>query len=52
MRLTQIDAADRSGRPQEAIDQFLSNKIKSTYIVIDPLFAECEFAREEWNNKK
>ena len=49
---TQILEKVQVQKQQEAIDQFLSNKIKSTYIVIDPLFAECEFAREEWNNKK
>ncbi len=36
----------------EAVDAFLDKKIKSTYIVIDPLFAECEFSREAWNARK
>ena len=35
-----------------AVDAFLENKIKSTYIVIDPLFGECEFSREIWNTRK
>lgn len=39
-------------KQMEAVDQFLSDKIKSTYIVLDPMFAECEFSREEWNQKK
>ena len=32
-----------------AIDEFLDSKIKTTYIVIDPLFKDCEFSREGWN---
>ena len=41
------------GRKQmEAVDKFLEEKIKTTYIVIDPLFKECEFSREAWNLRK
>ena len=36
----------------EAIDEFLNKRAKDTYIVIDPLFAECEFSREMWNKRK
>ena len=32
-----------------AIDEFLDSKLKTTYIVIDPLFKDCEFSREGWN---
>ena len=35
-----------------AVNAFLDEKIKTTYIVIDPLFAECEFSREAWNSRK
>lgn len=35
----------------EALDSFLDDKIKSTYIVIDPLFADCDFSRSEWLQK-
>ena len=35
----------------EAIDKFISEKIKETYILIDPLFADCEFSRQEWASK-
>ena len=35
-----------------AVNAFLDEKIKTTYIVIDPLFAECEFSREAWNARK
>ena len=39
-------------KQQAAVNAFLDGKIKSTYIVIDPLFAECEFSREAWNTRK
>ena len=39
-------------KQMEAIDKFLEGKIKSTYIVIDPMFKECEFSREVWNERK
>ena len=35
-----------------AVDEFINKKAKETYIVIDPLFAECEFSREIWNQRK
>ena len=35
-------------KQNEAIDAFLADKIKNTYIVIDPLFADCEFSRADW----
>lgn len=28
---------------REAIDKFIENKIESTYIILDPLFADCDF---------
>ncbi len=31
-----------------ALDEFMEEKIKSTYIVIDPIFKDCEFEREAW----
>lgn len=34
-----------------AIDDFISRKIKETYIVIDPMFSDCEFSREGWSEK-
>ena len=33
---------------KRAIDNFLDEKIKSTYIVIDPLFHNCDFERKGW----
>ena len=35
----------------KAIDDFVNSKIKSTYIVIDPLFGDCDFEREGWLEK-
>ncbi len=35
----------------EAIDDFLDEKIKSSYIVIDPLFGDCEFSRKGWSTR-
>ena len=32
----------------KAIDKFIEEKQKSTYIVIDPLFRGCDFQREGW----
>ena len=49
---TQILESVKQSKQVEAIDAFLENKIKDTYIVIDPLFKECEFARESWNRRK
>lgn len=33
---------------QKAINNFLDEKIKTTYIVIDPLFHNCDFERKGW----
>ena len=49
---TQILERVQIMKQQEAIDAFLDKKIKETYIVIDPLFAECDFSREAWNTRK
>lgn len=39
----------RSKKQETAIDQFINGKIKTTYIIIDPLFKNCDFSREGWN---
>ena len=49
---TQILDKVQSGKQNEAIDEFLNQRIKDTYIIIDPLFKECDFSREAWNKKK
>ena len=41
----------RSSRQLAAIDQFLEGKIKDTYIVIDPMYSACDFARASWKKQ-
>lgn len=41
----------RAELQQKAIDDFIDSKIKVTYIVIDPLFKDCDFEREAWKEK-
>jgi len=36
------------GERQKAVSDFLDEKIKVAYIVIDPLFAGCDFQRKGW----
>ena len=38
----------RVKKQTEAIDEFLDSKLKTTYIVIDPLFKDCDFNRDGW----
>ena len=35
----------------KAIDKFINSKIASTYIIIDPLFKDCAFDRDGWEEK-
>ena len=35
----------------KAINDFIDSKIKTTYIVIDPMFEDCVFEREGWYEK-
>ena len=41
----------RSKLQSEAIDSFITEKIKTTYIIIDPLFKDCVFEKEGWSEK-
>ena len=41
----------RDIKQQEAIDKFIDGKIAETYIVIDPMFGDCDFSREGWKAK-
>ena len=36
---------------QKAIDDFIDSKIESTYIIIDPLFGDCDFEKSGWKDK-
>ncbi len=38
-------------KQNHAIDEFISSRIKSTLIIIDPLFKDCVFEREGWEEK-
>lgn len=38
-------------KQMEAIDEFIDEKLDSTYLVIDPLFGDCDFSREGWAQK-
>ena len=41
----------RSQRQMAAIDEFLEKTVKDTYIIIDPMYKECEFSRASWKDK-
>lgn len=45
-----VDEA-RMEKSMAAIDDFINSKIKSTYIIIDPIFADCPFRRDAWLEK-
>lgn len=47
----QLMSQTRELKQREAIDRFMDEKIRSTYIVIDPVFADCEFDNPLWNDK-
>ena len=48
---TELQNRVRYQRQMQAIDDFLEQKIKDTYIVIDPMYKECAFNRDIWNSK-
>lgn len=41
----------KNKKAMAAIDEFINSKIKTTYIIIDPLFKDCVFEREGWEDK-
>ena len=41
----------RTEKVMESINKFLDDKIKSSYIVIDPLYKDCEFSRQGWSER-
>ena len=41
----------RSELQTKAINDFIDSKISTTYIVIDPLYGDCDFEREGWSEK-
>ena len=48
---SELQGRVRYQRQMQAIDAFLEQKIKDTYIVIDPMYKECSFNRSLWNSK-
>ena len=48
---TDLQSRVRMQRQMQAIDEFLEQRIKDTYIVIDPMFKDCPFNREIWHTK-
>lgn len=47
----QLMGQTRSIKQKEAVDRFMDDKIKSTFIIIDPVFADCEFDNPLWKEK-
>lgn len=43
--------AAQNEKQKEALENFIKSKIKTTYIVIDPIFKDCEFTHSEWAEK-
>jgi peptidyl-prolyl cis-trans isomerase SurA len=41
----------KNQKAMEAVNKFINSKIKTTYIIIDPLFQDCVFEREGWSSK-
>lgn len=48
---TELQDLVRNQKQTEAVEKFVNDKIKTTYIVIDPLFKDCEFSNPEWSGK-
>ena len=48
---TDLQGRVRMQRQMQAIDEFLEQRIKDTYIVIDPMYKDCSFNREIWRTK-
>jgi len=48
---TELLGMVRNEKTMEAIGSFLDDKIKTSYIIIDPLFGDCDFSRKGWSEK-
>ena len=46
-----IAAQVRYEKQMKVIDKFIEGKIGETYIVLDPMFKDCEFSRSGWAGK-
>ena len=38
-------------KSMEAIDEFINSRIETTFIIIDPMFKDCDFERKGWAAK-
>lgn len=47
----QLMSQAKGEQQKKAIEAFVQDKIKSTYIVIDPIFKDCEYNNPEWKEK-
>ncbi len=48
---TELLGIVRNSKQMEAINSFVEKKIGETYIIIDPLFGDCDFSRKGWAQK-
>jgi len=48
---TDLAAQVRYEKQMKVIDKFIEGKIDETYIVLDPMFKDCEFNRSGWAGK-
>lgn len=48
---SELQAIVQQNRQREAIDKFINEKIAQTYIIIDPIFKDCQFERAGWESK-
>lgn len=48
---TELLGIVQNQKQMEAINKFVNDKIDVTYIVIDPLFEDCDFERSGWSAK-
>ena len=48
---TELLGIVRNEKTAEAINRFVDEKIDTSYIIIDPLYKDCEFSRKGWSQK-
>lgn len=47
---SQLEGSVRQEKAMAALDAFVNEKLKTTDIYIDPIFADCDFTREGWKD--
>ena len=48
---TELLGIVQNSKQNEALDSFVDKKIAETYIIIDPIFKDCDFTRKGWASK-